>query len=188
MSDNNRLHLHLKSKQAEATGISDVGLKRKKNEDTIFLDDSSQLYLLADGMGGHERGDQASQTAISTLAHFLQPERIKKESQDVTCLSDVPLPLACYIPVIEEAVSDANLLLHSKSKKLRLKRNMATTITGLSLVDDEHVLWFHVGDSRVYLWRNSNLAQVTQDHSLHALWVEKGKTAQGDAWSIEKRR
>ena len=175
MTGNNRLQLHLKNKQALATGISDIGLKRKKNEDTIFLDDSSQLFLLADGMGGHARGAQASQTVISALAHFLKPERIKRKSQEVTAVSGVPLPLACYIPVIEEAISETNFLLYSKNKNLIFEKYMGTTIVGLSLVDDDHALWFHVGDSRIYLWRNSNLTQVTQDHSLHARWVRGGK-------------
>ena len=177
MTSNNRLHLKLKGKQCVATGISDIGLKREKNEDAIFLDDSGQLFLLADGLGGHERGDQASQTAISALAHFLEPEKVKKKSQEVTGVSGVPLPLACYIPVTEEGISETNSILYAKSKKLRLKKPMGTTIAGLSLLDDVHALWFHAGDSRIYRWRNSNLKSITKDHSLYALWVEYGKTA-----------
>ena len=177
MTNNNRIHLNLRSKLVEATGISDIGLKRKENEDTIYFDESGHLFLVADGMGGLARGKQASQTAISLLAKFLDTEILKRECQENDCFLGVPPSLARYLPYIYKAISDTNLKIYSGNNELEPKKHTGTTIVGLSLVDDDHALRFHVGDSCVYRWRNGKLEKLTQDHSLHALWVEYGKTA-----------
>lgn len=177
MSDNNRIYLKLDGKKVQATGISDIGLKRKNNEDAIFLDKSGKLFLLADGMGGLPRGAQASQTAISLLSKYLNPERLKRESQEVNSFLGVPPSLACCLPLIYAGISDTNLHIYSRGKELGLKKPIGTTIAGILLIDDDYTLWFHVGDSCVYKWKNSKLQKLTQDHSLHALWVEYGKTA-----------
>ena len=183
MSSDKRIFLHLKSRLTVAAGITDLGLQRRKNEDVIYLEDSGHLYLVADGLGGHERGGQASQTAISRLSEYLEPEEIMKKSQDVTAVAGVPLPLGNYIPVIENAVSEANAIIYSKNKKLRLKKFMGTTIAGLLLMDD-YALWFHAGDSRVYRWRNSKLAPITRDHSLYAAWEGNGKNGKAPSRHI----
>ncbi len=117
-----------------------VGLRREHNEDTYYADADLGLWLVADGMGGHEHGEVASALARDTLI------------QEVG--NGAPLARA-----VQRA--DAEIIQHSNRKSEALP--MGTTIVALRMVDNDYeVCW--VGDSRVYLWDNS-LRQISQDHS-----------------------
>ena len=77
MSSEKQARLHVNTGHIIASGISHTGLVRKENEDSISLDESGQVLLVADGMGGHERGAEASQTAIKVFTEHLTPDKIK---------------------------------------------------------------------------------------------------------------
>jgi protein phosphatase len=175
MNSNNRVHLHVETSQIIASGISDVGHVRKENEDSISLDESGQVLLIADGMGGHERGAEASQTAIKVFREHLAPERIKEELSDVTAAAGVSPEIGCLYTIIFRAVGKTAEYLVERNDELKLDRYMGTTIVGLILVEDDNVLWFHMGDSRLYIWRDSKLRCLTSDHTLHAEWIKAGK-------------
>jgi PPM family protein phosphatase len=126
-----------------------VGLRREHNEDTYYADAELGLWLVADGMGGHENGEVASALARDTLVQQIE----KGES------------LARAIQVADEEI-----IQHSNRRTQALP--MGTTIAAIRLKDDAfEVAW--VGDSRVYLWDGA-LKQVSQDHSYVRELIEQG--------------
>ncbi|MBN2059739.1 MAG: serine/threonine-protein phosphatase [Deltaproteobacteria bacterium] len=175
MTTENRVYVNVKTEHIIASGLSDRGLVREENEDSIFLDESGQVLLLADGMGGHERGAEASQTAVKVFKEHLTPEKIKEELRDITAAAGVSPEIACLYTIIFRAVGKTAEYLAKRNDELMLKRYMGTTIVGLFLAKDGNVLWFHIGDSRLYLWRDSALKRLTADHSLYSEWVKAGR-------------
>jgi serine/threonine protein phosphatase PrpC len=168
MNSVNRIHQEVNTARIVAAGISDVGHVRSENEDSIWLDNSGLVLLVADGMGGHERGAEASQTAIKNFKELLTPETIKNEVAEITAAAGVP-PEIIYRAIVKTAS-----FLSDRNEELKLDLFMGTTIVGLVLVADTHVLWFHIGDSRLYRWRDSVLQQLTIDHSALVEWQRKG--------------
>ena len=174
MKAGQRLQLQVKNPHLEICGISDPGLLRTENEDYIYLDQDGRFILLADGMGGHERGAEASETAIDVIKDFLSPKAIFERSKDISDVNSLPATIVSLYSLIDEAVNKANTVLYQRNLTLKLDRFMGTTIAGLVLVEREYCLWFHIGDSRLYLMRNGNLKCLTTDHSAHKEWEEKG--------------
>ena len=187
MNQGNPVHVHVETPQIVATGISDTGYVRSENEDSIWIDDSGLVLAVADGMGGHERGAEASQTAIKVFQERLNRETIKEELKDVTAMIDVPPEIESLYTIIARAVEESANVLYDRNLELKLKRYMGTTIVGLVLVEDNHVLWFHIGDSRLYRWRDSTLKSLTTDHSLYAEWMSAGRIGEEPGKNIITR-
>jgi protein phosphatase len=128
---------------------SHVGLRREHNEDTYYADGDLGLWLVADGMGGHENGEVASALARDTLV-----DEVGKGEQ--------------LTRAIQRA--DEEIIRHSNKRTQALP--MGTTIAALKLADSDYeAAW--VGDSRVYLW-NGQLKQISQDHSYVRELIEQG--------------
>jgi PPM family protein phosphatase len=127
-----------------------VGLRREHNEDTYYADADMGLWLVADGMGGHENGEVASALARDTLvAQIERGESLARAIQ----------------------VADEEIIKHSNKRTQALP--MGTTIAAIRLVQDQfEVAW--VGDSRVYMYNGSGLKQVSQDHSYVRELIEQG--------------
>jgi protein phosphatase len=126
-----------------------VGLRRTRNEDTYYADASLGLFLVADGMGGHQHGEVASALVRDAVADLVTRGH-----------------------TLVEAVRAADERLIQHSRSFRDPRPMGTTIAALRLhADSYEVVW--VGDSRVYLWQK-NLRQVSHDHSLVQELVASG--------------
>jgi PPM family protein phosphatase len=145
-----------------SAGLTDVGRKRNHNEDSYLIDDELQLYVVADGMGGHAGGGTASRIAVETIDRELRKARDGKENPFLasTNLQESPLP-----EVIRSAVERACLsIFHAAQEDPRLA-GMGTTVISL-LVKDEHAYFAHVGDSRAYLVRGDLIQQISEDHSL----------------------
>jgi protein phosphatase len=174
MEKDERIHLQVKAPHLTASGISDPGRSRADNQDFIFIDESGHFMLLADGMGGHERGSEASETAVQVIKPNLHPDVLQQELGDITDAEGIPTEIICLSSIVEDAVRDANAQLYERNIKSDLKRFMGTTIVGLVPVKDEYMLWFHVGDSRLYRWRDATLKQLTSDHSAYSQWVRDG--------------
>ncbi|MBS0431070.1 MAG: serine/threonine-protein phosphatase [Proteobacteria bacterium] len=127
-----------------------VGLRRAHNEDTYWADAALGLWLVADGMGGHEHGEVASAVARDALV---------RECSAGNDLAD--------------AVRRADAAIIAMSQRHREALPMGTTIAALHVHDREYeVTW--VGDSRVYLWQDGALRQLSQDHSYVQELVAKG--------------
>jgi protein phosphatase len=179
MSLPQREQMHVKNESMEAVGVTDTGRVRSENQDAIYLDPSGTFLLLADGMGGHERGAEASNRTVEIIQSHLQPEVVRSELCDITEGSGVPPEIVCLTSLIDDAVRSANETLFSINQAERLTRYMGTTVVGLIFAGNHHLLWFHIGDSRLYRWRQGELNQLTADHSARKEWERKGR--QGDA-------
>ncbi len=129
------------------SGKSDIGKKRGNNQDSFLVNDSLNLFAVADGMGGHSGGEVASAVAVKTLEAIFQESR------------DKPVPTR-----LQDAVHLSNRAIFEQSKANPKLQGMGTTLTAVAF--DEP--WLHicqVGDSRCYLYRKSELFQITEDHS-----------------------
>ena len=187
MNSNERVHLHVEGKGIVAAGISDPGKIRTENQDSIYLDKDGNFLLLADGMGGHERGAEASAIALDVIRKYLQPEIILSELQDITNVEDMPTKVICLFSLIDKGINKANSKLFEINKKEGLNRYMGSTVVGLVPLEEDDIMLFHVGDSRIYRWRDSTLECLTSDHSAYAEWVRKGQNGEEPAKNIITR-
>ena len=147
----------------ESFAITDVGVKRDHNEDYYGIDEEFELYVVADGMGGHASGEVASRLAVENLMEFFTRQ----------CRAEGfkwPYPVDGKASTFEEvavsnAVQYANDRVFIESMKDRRYDDMGTTLCMAAGAGDRIVI-AHVGDSRVYRYRAGELVQVTEDHSL----------------------
>ncbi|KUG03779.1 protein serine/threonine phosphatase prpc, regulation of stationary phase [hydrocarbon metagenome] len=139
-----------------ATGLTDIGLVRKSNEDRLLIDEKIGLFIVCDGMGGHKGGDVASTLAIQvfkdSLAAFDRQEPVKW---------------------LTRCVIRANEVINSSSKENPELFEMGTTITAAILTELE-LLIAHVGDSRLYLINKTGIRKLTRDHTLAEQMLEDG--------------
>jgi len=149
--------------RAIATGLSDVGLQREHNEDSFIVLSEHDLYIVADGMGGHRAGDVASRLATDTIAEFFK----------TTAREDVTWPFHFDTSLSEEenrlltGIRIANRQIYERSAKSRECRGMGTTVVGALFSSKKNRMYIgHVGDSRCYRIRRGELRQMTRDHSL----------------------
>lgn len=133
-----------------AAGQTDIGMKRKTNQDAIYLNSRDHLYVVADGMGGHSGGDVASSLAVQHLPKFFFDNISKSEELKEHFITSVKY-------------ANKKILLEA-SKRPELK-GMGTTIVGMFFHKAELFI-ANVGDSRCYMVNNSQLFQLTRDHSL----------------------
>lgn len=157
----------------KAYANTDIGAKRKTNQDYVFcsmepVGSLPNLFIVADGMGGHKAGDLASRY---TVEKFLEVVK--------TVESDNP------ITIIEQAVSKANLQLIEKSKESIDYEGMGTTLV-VSTVIGSSIIIANVGDSRLYLV-NNEIQQITRDHSLVEEMISLGEIDRKNARTHEKK-
>lgn len=129
-------------------GATNIGQKRKSNQDAICLDSAQMLYAVADGMGGHNGGDIASKITVDTLPAFIEKNNHLKPEE---CL--------------EKSIHQVNDEIYKKSLEIPELKGMGTTITSIYFKENK-VYVGNVGDSRTYLINNSKLYQLSRDHSL----------------------
>ena len=187
MNSSERVHLQVKTPAVIASGISDPGLVRPENEDTIYLDNEGLFILLADGMGGQEKGAEASETAVDVIKRYLKPDLIKNELRDITNVEGVLPEVIGLSSLVDKGISKANAALFERNQREGLERYMGTTLVGLVFLEGSIAVWFHVGDSRLYRWRDSALECLTLDHSAYNAWVQKGKQGEEPAKNIITR-
>ena len=158
---------------------TDVGMKRTHNEDYFSLIEDEQLFIVADGMGGHASGEVASKLSAETIGEFYQRTR---EDEDATWPYKMDRSLSYIENRLVCAIRLANLRIYEQaSRDIRFK-GMGTTIV-TTLVCGDKIYLGHVGDSRVYRVRNGDIAQLTRDHSL----LEDYKEAKPDMTEEEER-
>jgi PPM family protein phosphatase len=175
MENTERIQIDVASASMKATAVSDCGIRRQRNEDAIYLHESGTVALLADGMGGHEKGAEASRTTVDPIGPFLEPESIESELLDITDGGGIPPSVSCVMSLIDSAVIKANDVVYSRNCQEKLQRFMGTTLVGLVIAEGRYIVRFHVGDSRMYRFRDSQLEQLTKDHSAHVVWDEGGQ-------------
>lgn len=148
---------------------TDVGRVRNNNEDALAASTEIGIFVLADGMGGHKSGEIASNLAITTvldhLSHTL-PELIPGQI-------DEDLGYTRESIAIREAIIHANETIHQTAQKQIEYEGMGTTIVLLGFYGPRMTV-AHVGDSRVYRFRNEQLEQLTSDHTMLQELVDRG--------------
>ena len=146
---------------------TDTGQLRTRNEDAIASDASIGLAVLADGMGGYNAGDVASQMAVLTVTAELIAgfNRARQSGKQVD--SDWASDL------VSDAVHAANIAIYQVANEQEQCEGMGTTLV-LSLFVDNRVLIGHIGDSRAYVLRDDQLRQLTNDHSLLQEQIDSG--------------
>jgi len=145
----------------EAFAISDAGLVRKSNEDSYICDDQLQLYVVADGMGGHSAGEVASRLAVETIEGFIARSG---DNGDVSWPYGVDPLLSLGGNRLRTAVFLANRRVYRTSESRDDYAGMGTTVTA-ALVSGDRLSFAHVGDSRLYELRGKALVQITRDDS-----------------------
>jgi serine/threonine protein phosphatase PrpC len=142
--------------------LSDVGRKRTHNEDSFALVESENLYLVADGMGGHASGEVASRMAIETMAEFFAATSADPEA---TWPYKMDKARGYDENRLVTGIKLANRRIYEAAQRETRLHGMGTTMVALLAVRDAMLIG-HVGDSRVYRMRNGALEQLTEDHSL----------------------
>lgn len=143
-------------------GKTDVGRKRKHNEDAFLCDDDLQLYAVADGVGGHAKGEVASAEAVEQIQIWVLRHRAMIEDFITTPSNEKIPPLR---RMLESAIQSACYMVHSMAELEPDRKGMSTTMSALLVVGDLALVG-QVGDSRVYLYRQTKAMQVTEDHTL----------------------
>jgi protein phosphatase len=143
-------------------GESDVGRKRDHNEDAVYLPEDERLAIVADGMGGHASGEVASRLAVETMVKFF---RETADHQPLTWPYKVDRGIRADVNRLTTSIMLANLEIHEASQRDKGRKGMGTTVVAIYFLDDTAVIG-HVGDSRVYRFRDGRLTQLTEDHSL----------------------
>ncbi|MDD2370728.1 MAG: protein phosphatase 2C domain-containing protein [Firmicutes bacterium] len=129
-----------------AIAVSKQGKVRTNNEDSIYINEESGFFAIADGMGGHEAGEVASNMAI---------EKIRIELEDLENIQ---------VSTIELAFNATNKMIYEQSSYKDQRTNMGTTLSILKIIDDRGYIG-HIGDSRIYLIRNQEIIKLTEDHT-----------------------
>lgn len=152
-------------------GATDVGRRRISNEDAFFLDDELGLYIVADGMGGHAAGEVASQEAVDTVLGMVRRDR---ETVAKVAEGDrSPETLRRLMRTLESAVQAATYMVFAIAQHDPDQQGMGTTLSAL-LVTGGYAFTAQVGDSRIYLVRAGQCAQLTEDHTLVAWQIKQG--------------
>jgi len=143
-------------------GATDVGRVRQGNEDAFLAEQT--VFVVADGMGGHNAGEVASELAVTTLRYALRDPITSTEQ-------------------LRELVQTANTTIYTASLDDSTQRGMGTTVTALVIIPNvnDRVLVANVGDSRTYILRNDVLTRITTDHSYVQELVNEGVISAEDA-------
>lgn len=147
----------------EVSGQTHVGMKRNHNEDNLLLLPEERLFVVADGMGGHSSGEVASQIAVEEVAEFF---RMTSQDLEITWPYKMDKQKNYDENRLATGVKLANMRIFEKASSETKYKGMGTTIVTVYFAKDSEVVVGHVGDSRVYFFRENTLRQVTEDHSL----------------------
>ena len=150
---------------------TDVGLKRDHNEDSFLCKDALGLYVVADGMGGHQGGELASRMAVEVLE--------KEMAARLFPAANGPKPVSA-VEAMREATMLASRAIYDSAQANPERAGMGTTLTGLCF-HGQSLTVCHVGDSRAYLVRDGRARQLTEDHSWIQEQVRAGLLSPGDA-------
>ncbi|MDO4167239.1 MAG: Stp1/IreP family PP2C-type Ser/Thr phosphatase [Eubacteriales bacterium] len=147
---------------------TDVGSKRAMNQDYMYCSENSvgsfrNLYIVADGMGGHKAGDYASKLCVERMVQSIE------QSEHKTPVS-----------MFEEAVEAANEAVYTEAQENEAYEGMGTTLVACTMQEDTLYV-ANIGDSRLYLLRDDEILQITDDHSLVEEMVKQGNITESEA-------
>jgi protein phosphatase len=150
--------------EIESAGITDRGKKRKANEDSLFLEDSMGLYVVADGMGGHLAGEVASKMVVDTMGDYVKSCQEKAEDEE---------PIYCHETLSKEAnrlmssIHLSNKVVHQAARENNSYRGMGSTVSAVYFTEGTFIA-ANVGDSPIYLIRDGNIKLLSVPHTVIA--------------------
>ena len=150
---------------------TDVGRKRKNNEDNFYVDPTKRIFIAADGMGGHQTGEVASRIAVESLKNLLSTQELNKMDSEKIKETILGAIFTAHKEIKERAKKDINLA------------RMGTTVVLACGVNDKYYI-SHVGDSRAYLIHNKTITQLTNDHTVVAELLKAEMIAPEEAKTI----
>lgn len=147
------------------SALTDVGKVRSVNEDNLgeAKTPNGHLFIVCDGMGGHQGGATASKMAVNCIKEYINNNKSNS-----------------YEQLIEEAISFANFQIHATASTNPELSNMGTTCVVLLIANDNKVYYGHVGDSRIYRFNKSGLKRITKDHSFVQFLVDSGEITEAE--------
>ena len=154
--------------------LTDIGRMRSQNQDAVFATEETigslpNLFVVADGMGGHKAGEYAASQAISHAKREIASDTGSEPGQ-----------------IINQGITGAKKSIYEEATQDEDKYGMGTTMVAATLLED-HLCVANVGDSRLYVYRDGQLSQITQDHSVVGEMVRKGEMPKEEARSHPKR-
>jgi len=159
------------SDMRRAIGKTDIGKRRKTNQDTFFIDEALGLFIVADGMGGYAAGDVASHEAVDNICDMIRTRK--------NCIAEFaqnPLEEKSRRKIkrlMESAVQSATYMVYGLAEQDPENQGMGTTASVLLLAGANAIV-AHVGDTRIYLIRDGVARQLTDDHTLISWQIREG--------------
>ncbi|NET50400.1 MAG: serine/threonine-protein phosphatase [Merismopedia sp. SIO2A8] len=141
------------------TGMTDPGCVRSTNQDAYYTDEAARFFIVADGMGGHAGGQEASRIATEVVRDYLDEAWSSPRASSA---------------LLKEAVLKANLAILQDQRNHPERGDMGTTIVVVVFRDDQPMC-AHIGDSRLYRLRGARLEQITEDHTWVARALKSGE-------------
>ncbi|MCC6987655.1 MAG: serine/threonine-protein phosphatase [Acidobacteria bacterium] len=163
-----------------AHGVTDVGRVRTTNEDTLHVDVAAGIFVVADGMGGHQAGEVASSLAVTTIVDFLTRSRL---DEGLTWPFGLDAGLSLEANRLATAVKVANRRVVAAAAEQPERSGMGTTVVA-AIAADDRVTYCGVGDSRLYLVRGGVLSQLTRDDTWLAAVL--AQNADADPTALEQ--
>lgn len=156
----------------KVVSATNVGNYRKNNEDSYYVNESKNLYVLADGMGGHLAGERASKMATEIIGQDFAGDREVKSIDDA-------------IEILSSSIRDANKKIFESSQENEDYRGMGTTLSSGIILEDV-LIYSNIGDSRIYRI-NEKMEQITQDDSFVNYLIEIGEITEEEAKNHPKK-
>lgn len=153
----------------DAAAITDVGRKRKGNEDSFFLDEDLRVYVVADGMGGHAAGEVASRIVVDTIRDFLRQFATNPSGAEQLPVADASLSKTSNL--LLNAVHLANQAVHHQAQKKISYQGMGSTVSAVMFAGDRMTA-VNVGDSPIYLVRGDTIEEISTPHTMMAEYRE----------------
>ena len=175
----NALLAHSRAATMKFAALTDIGKYRTLNEDLYFVDEEIGLFVIADGVGGHDAGDVASRIAVAVFQEWAD----ERYGVPADSLETSP---ARKLTTLKELTTEANRRVHERSLTRDFSNGMGTTLIGAFITSSE-LIYAHVGDSRLYILRDGILNQISRDHSLVQRLVDAGKLTPQEA-RVHSRR
>lgn len=163
----------------ESAGISDIGKRRKQNEDSLFLDDRLGLYVVADGMGGHNAGEVASKLVVETIRDYI---RQGQSDDPVEERVGIDANLSKEAQLLLAGIQLSNRIVHQTALSNEAYRGMGSTVSAIYFTEKTFIV-ANVGDSLIYLIRNGGIEQLAVPHTLVAEQTERDPDNAELLWS-----
>ncbi|QTA84377.1 protein phosphatase 2C domain-containing protein [Desulfonema magnum] len=149
----------------ESAGITDVGRKRKGNEDSLFMDDELALYVVADGMGGHQAGEVASSLVVETMGDYMRQFRENPDTEEPASGDNT---FSKEANRLISGICLSNEVVHDLSNSKSSYRGMGSTVSAVCFTVDDTFIASNVGDSPIYLIRNGAIKTLSVPHTVIA--------------------